>query len=116
MPAALTRFVQACFTAADATTDKAAMMVCNSVLLHDHAPQARVNIRGLRACDRQCICMPVVATGLRTLSCLHKKQDSVFSRSRQACSSAAACMHMYTPLMRTFDVNICTQLFLGLSC
>lgn len=27
MPAALTRFVQACFTAADATVDKAAMMV-----------------------------------------------------------------------------------------
>ena len=27
MPPALTRFVQACFTAADATVDKAAMMV-----------------------------------------------------------------------------------------
>lgn len=38
MPAALTRFVQACFTAADATTDKAAMMVCNPCLLHDHVP------------------------------------------------------------------------------
>ena len=36
MPAALTRFVQACFTAADATTDKAAMMVCNPLLVSDH--------------------------------------------------------------------------------
>lgn len=33
MPAALTRFVQACFTAADATVDKAAMMVGNRCLV-----------------------------------------------------------------------------------
>lgn len=56
MPAALTRFVQACFTAADATTDKAAMMVCNPFLVPCIAClficMALLWANALLACDR----------------------------------------------------------------
>lgn len=75
MPAALTRFVQACFTAADATTDKAAMMVCNPLPVLDHVPRARVH-----TCMQQTM-YPYA------LSYLHEKQDKVsnaFCHRRQA--------------------------------